>query len=509
MDKDGIVYGSIVMIFINLIIRTIGFVYGVLLSKMLGAEALGHIQIANSTLMAFLLVTTSGIPTSITKLVAEENSKKNTRSVESIYSSTIAFNLLVSIILSMVLMFSAEFISVKVFKNSDMLVGVYLLVPALIIISISNVIRSYFYGIKNMITPSMAQVIEHITRFVIVLGMLYYFKPTSPIHGAIIAIAGISIGEFFDLLWSLSSKRRLYNSSTTSSNKDVFSLSSLSRVLYTSLPLTISGFFNIVLSFLTTLIIPARLISSGYSSSESIAIYGRIMGMTMPLITLPYIVTSALVINMITSLSEKMAMKKTEEMRYDIRLSIKITLLVSIPLMILFVSLSKPLAIFLYSDALVADYIHIMGYSTVLLALHHTLSGILYGLGKQTMATVNRLLGMVLRVALLYILMGNPNIGVNGFFISFFVSNLLIILLDIMIIKSVIDLDFNYLDIIGKPFLGSIFMVVFINFSSFDLNNLENSSPLAFAFTFIVAAIAYVFILLLTGAISKEKSRKS
>lgn len=115
MDKDGIVYGSIVMIFINLIIRTIGFVYGVLLSKMLGAEALGHIQIANSTLMAFLLVTTSGIPTSITKLVAEENSKRNSRSVESIYSSTIAFNLLVSIILSMVLMFSAEFISVKVF----------------------------------------------------------------------------------------------------------------------------------------------------------------------------------------------------------------------------------------------------------------------------------------------------------------------------------------------------------------------------------------------------------
>lgn len=506
MRKDGIIYGSIVMILINFIIRTIGFIYGIILSKLLGAEALGHIQIANSTLMSFLVLTTAGIPTSITKLVAEENSKKNHKEVASIFNSTIIFNLLFSIILSIILMFSAEFISIKVFKNSDMLIGVYLLVPALIIISISNIIRSYFYGMKNMITPSVSQVVEHITRFVIVLGMLYYFKPKSPIHGAIIAIAGISIGEFFDLLWSLSSKRRLYKHTRSSSNNNVFSLSSLSKVLTISLPLTISGFFNIILMFLNTLIIPARLISSGYTNSESIAIYGRIMGMTMPLITLPFIVTSALVINMITSLSEKMALKKTGEMRRDIGLSIKITLLVSIPLMVLFVSLSKPLAIFLYSDPLVADYIHIMGYSTVLFALHHTLSGILYGLGKQTVATVNRLVGMVLRVVLLYILMGNPNIGVNGFFISFFVSNAIIIFFDIIILKTVIDLHLNYLDIIGKPLIASLFMVAFIYLSSFDLNNLANSSPVAFAFTFIAAAIAYVFVLILTEAIPKQKS---
>ncbi len=502
MDKDGIIYGSIVMIFINFIIRIIGFIYGILLSKLLGAEALGHIQIASSTLMVFLVITTSGIPTSVSKLVAEENSKGNNQTVESIYKSTIFFNLLLSIILSMVLMFSAEFISIKVFKNSDMLIGVYLLVPALIILSISNVIRSYFYGMKNMVTPSIAQVIEHVTRFIIVLGLLYYFKPESPIHGAIIAIAGISIGEFFDLLWSLFSKRRLYRSKYNNCN-DNHTIKSISKVLSISLPLTIAGFFNIVLMFSNTLIIPARLISSGYTNPQSIAIYGRIMGMAMPLITLPFIVTSALVINMITSLSEKMALKKYKEMRSDINLAIKITLLVSIPLMILFITLSKPLAIFLYSDPLVADYIHIMGYSTVVFALHHTFSGILYGLGKQTIATINRLIGMVLRVVLLYILMGNPAFGVNGFFISFFVSNFVIILLDIITMRKTIVLKVNYLDIIGKPLLASLFMIGYIYISNYDLNNLAYSSPMAFGFTFIVAAVAYVFVLVLTKAIHR------
>jgi hypothetical protein len=49
-------------------------------------------------------------------------------------------------------------------------------------------------------------------------------------------------------------------------------------------------------------------------------------------------------------------------------------------------------------------------------------------------------------------------------------------------------------------------MVAFIYLSSFDLNNLANSSPVAFAFTFIAAAIAYVFVLILTEAIPKQKS---
>lgn len=72
--------------------------------------------------------------------------------------------------------------------------------------------------------------------------------------------------------------------------------------------------------------------------------------------------------------------------------------------------------------------------------------------------------------------------------------------------KTVIDLNFNYLDIIGKPLIASLFMVGFIYLSSFDLNNLANSSPIAFAFTFIAAAVAYVFVLVLTGAIPKRKS---
>ena len=64
------------MVFMNFLMKIIGFAYEVALSKFLGAEAMGLFQISMSTLMTFLIITTSGIPTSVTKLVAQENSKR-------------------------------------------------------------------------------------------------------------------------------------------------------------------------------------------------------------------------------------------------------------------------------------------------------------------------------------------------------------------------------------------------------------------------------------------------
>lgn len=504
LEKSRFIYGSIIMVFMNFFIRIIGFTYDVFLSKLLGAEGMGLFQIAMSTLMTFLILTISGIPTAITKLVAEHDSKKNFDYIENIYRSSMIFNFFTSIILSAILLLSAKFISLKIFKNKDILLGVYLLAPALVIISLSNVLRSFFYGIKNMIAPSIAQIIEHTTRFIFVIGILYYLSPVDPVTGAIIAILGISLGEFFDLIWCVFAKKYLFKNNYRSLPNRLGNFSSLAKVLTISLPLTFSGFFNIILRFANTILIPNRLMSLGYSSKESIATFGRISGMTMPLITLPFIVTSALVINLIPSLSQQRILKMHKHIKRDIQLAIKVTLLISIPLTTVYVILSKPLARFLYNDPLVARYIFIMGFNTVLMALQHTLSGILYGLNMQVKAIIHDTIGMIVRVLLIYILVGDPRFGINGFFIAFLSSNIIVTLLDILTLKRITKFKFNYLDIIGKPLLASIFMVIFISLTTYDLKNLHNASPLGFLSSLILGFVSYVSILTITKAVPKN-----
>ena len=455
LTSNGFIYSSIIMLVLNIVNRLIDFVYDVLLSNILGAEAIGWFQIGMSTLMTFIIITTSGIPTAISKLIAEENSKNNKRNVEKIYKATIIFNLFLSIILAIILLIFSDFIVIKIFKNEHLIYGVYSLAPAIVILSLSNVYRAYFYGMKNVVTPSIAQIIEHFTRFIIIIGILMVIRPVDPLQGAIIALFGISIGEFFDLLFSYVSKKRLYKYNLNNSNNENNSIMLLSKVLMVSFPLTISGFFSVILRFTNTLLIPSRLVTAGYTSSESIATLGRINGMVMPL-TFVYIV------------------------------------------------LSKPIAIFLYNDPIVADYIHIMGYGTIFLALQHTLAGILYGLNKHIVATFNRLIGMVLGVFIIYFLVGNPDFGINGYFISFFVSNIVVILLDISTLRRVMKLELDYYDIIGKPLIASAFMVGYIKMTTYDLNNLQNGNLFGFIFSLSIAALSYIFVLILTRAIPKD-----
>ena len=99
---------------------------------------------------------------------------------------------------------------------------------------------------------------------------------------------------------------------------------------------------------------------------------------------------------------------------------------------LIYIFFSKPIAIFLYNDVIVAEYIRIMGFATILIGLQHNLTGILYGLNKQNSATFNRLIGMFTQVILTYTLVGHPSFGVNGIFISYYGLYVVVMILDLV-----------------------------------------------------------------------------
>lgn len=492
------------MIFMNIFTRFFGFTYEILLSKILGAEAMGVFQMATSLLMFFLVFTISGVPTSVTKFVAQEVSLNNKYNVEKIFKTSLTFNFFMSIFLSFILFSFSEFIAIQVFKDKSMMIAVYLLIPPLIIISCSNIIRSYFYGRKNMVTPSVSQTIEHFSRFIIVIGLFFILRPIDPFYGTLIAILGISIGEFFDILWSIFSKKRLYNYEIAKPDNAWNSFKTLSKLLTFSVPLTVSGIFSVSLNFLNSILIPSRLIYAGYTSSMAMASFGRITGMVMPLIHLPFVVTSALVVSLIPSLSEQIMKGQYEDIKKDISLSIKATLLISIPLTICLIIFHKALALNLYGDILVGSYIKILALGTPLIALQHLFLGVLTGINKQTSSTINRMIGMSIRVFLIYVLVGNPKYQINGFFISFFISNLFILLFDIISLKQAFKFKMDYLDLIGKPILASLFMAMYIKITTGNLENLSLISFPALLFIILISLLSYIFILILTNAIPKD-----
>ena len=503
MNKVKFIYGAIILAFVNFIVRMIGFIYKIVLSKLIGPQGIGLFQLVMPILMIFVTITTAGIPISVSKLVAKEESKKNHYASKKIFKTALIITLILSVFLSIILLFSAKYICNNILKNKDILYSVYYISPAIIVISLSSVIRGYFYGLKKVSVSGVSQIIEQLSRVVFVIGYLYYTYPVDSRWGAFIAVCGISLGEVFGLLW-LIINYGFYNIRKKSFNKsiNVSYIQIISQILYIAVPITLSRIINVSLQLSNTILIPRRLMVAGYTNTEAISIFGRVVGMTMPLIFLPFIVTSALVINIIPNISEQIHNKKFNEIQYDVSLCIRITLLLSIPITSIYILYSEPLANFIYNDPTVGKYIGVLGYSTIFLSMHHTLSGVLHGLGKQISATINYIIGMLIQLLLTYYLVSNPNFGIYGFFIGFLSSIIIICLLDYITLKRYVKFKIETINYIIKPIISSGIMIQLIKLFDIILNLLDKQDVLYLHFTcFIISGIVYFILLIVTKSL--------
>lgn len=498
MNKTSFLYGTFLLIFSNLIVRLISFSYDIVLCKLIGAEGIGIFHMLMPLLMIFLIITTGGIPTAVTKLVSEYDSMNNIYGTRKVFKVALFITCSIALLLICLIIMFSPYFSHKIFKSINNISIIYSLAPAILIISITSLIRGYFYGKKKIIISSISEIIEHIARFILVMILIHYFNPISSPNGAFVAIIGISLGELFSLLWLIFNYIKLNSSDINTIQNKISILSILKKLSIIAIPLTLSGIFNVSFQFINALLLPQKLMESGHANSEAIAIFGRIMGMTMPLVSLPFIVTSALVINIIPSLSSHFRLKEYSKAKKVISHAIKITFLVAMPLTAIYAFFPETLALYLYNDIQAGKYIFVMGMNTVFLSLQHTLSGILNGIGKQINASINRFIGMCFLVVCIYFLVGIESISINGYFIGFIGSIFIICLSDFYILNKKVSVRINVIDIILKPLISSIIMisVIFIMHRILILYGFTASiiKPICLLFGFITYLVVIIAI---------------
>lgn len=500
MKKSGFLYGAFILAIVNFIVRTLGFSYKIILSKIIGPEGIGLFQMVFPVLMVFITITTAGIPIAVSKLVAKQNSLGNHYGVKKTFRIAAIITFIIAITLSFIILFFSKYISYELLESKKVYPSIIFLSPAILVISLSSVMRGYFYGLKKINPAGIAQIIEQITRISFVLITIYLLYPVDSKLGAFIAVCGISVGEIFGLLWLLINYKLMNKKNSKNAVRKIPTITVLSQISYIAVPITISRIINVILQMLNAILIPQRLVVAGFSKSEAIATFGRVTGMTMPIIFLPFIVTSALVISIIPNLSEEMALKNYKLIRRNIAQCIRITLFISIPLTMYYIFFSNNISMFFYNDATVGKYIGIMGYSTIFLSLQHTLSGILHGLGKQVITTINYVIGMTFQLIATYFLVCNPSFGINGFFIGFLVSTVSICILHYIVLNNLIKINISTTNYIIKPLISAaISVVTMITLSSY-LKDMNVENYVRFLSTFVCGGITYIsFLFIIKG----------
>ena len=354
---------------INALVRAMGLLMRVILSRMLGAEVMGIMELAQSVHMTAIAPLTSGLPQAISRLTAK--SAPDDQEKPLLAGLNLARR--ASFIMIPALWLFSPMIS-HWMCDMRVLPSICFSAPCIRILGYSASFNGYCYGIGRSDLPALSELIEQTVRIVATIALVLSFPFLTAAWTAAVPTAATMLAEIIGLLFVIHSlpKDRCHSSAYLTYQKPILLL---------ALPTTLTRLMQTLIRSATAILIPLQLQASGFSNSEATSQLGLLNGMVMPILMLPCVFTSALSMVILPRIA------KAEENKQELRRLLCISLFSCIPLSALCASAIYAAAPFLahsvYRQAELCTLFQFCAPLSILFAFGHLSGSILSGLGQQ------------------------------------------------------------------------------------------------------------------------------
>lgn len=417
LRNHPLITGTLLLTLSGLLSRLIGFFYRIFLSQRIGAEGMGIYQLTFPIHVLTISLTSSAIQTAISRFVAQAASSGCNSTPGSPYCRKSFHNekcyLTAGLTLSLSLAFAC---TLFLYRFSDWIAIAFLeeprCAPLLQILSLTipfaaihSCINGYFYGLKKTFVPAASQLLE---QFIRVASVWLFFEISMEKHGAIslnLVIWGMVAGELAAVLFSVSFLRRKKNRGSR--------LGAMQQIFLMSLPLSANRVLVNILQSMEAVMIPGQLRQYGYSTSESLSVYGILTGMALPMVLFPSVLTNSVSVMLLPAIAEAQEKKEHRYILTLIKRTCFYSLLLGFGCTMMFLFLGRWMGSFLFGNELAGTFIVILGWICPFLYLSTTLHSILNGLGKTTSTFFLNVMGLGIRIG--FVLFVIPAAGIKGY----------------------------------------------------------------------------------------------
>ena len=369
----------------TIITRVLGFIFRIYLSRVLGTEELGIYQVSLSVFMVLLTIVASGLPLIISKLSAKYFAKKDGEKEGKLVSASLIISAITSVILIVIVLVFKRLFSFLFTDERCYLILVAML-PAVLFSGIYNVFRGAMWGRSNYFCFCITELFEQIVRITICVVLLSFgIGSLSPSIGAALSLSiacflsmALSVVLYFVYGGKLRKPGGVYK-----------------EVLKSSTPITAVRFLSSLVQPIIALIIPARLIAAGYTSSQALSVYGVVIGMTMPLLFIPITIVGSLSTALIPDLSAAVESEDSSHIKNRITTSLIITMFIAFLMIPLFIGAGENIGLFFFNNITSGVLLSGAAWMTLPLALTNITSSILNALGMEVKSFINYLIGSI------------------------------------------------------------------------------------------------------------------
>ena len=139
--------------------KGLSFLYRIILTRIIGAEGIGIYQICLTVFAVFLTAASSGVPVTVSRLMAKSGANNDIRGKHSAVTAGILCTLAVTVPAAIILFFGRNAFSFLF--SDDRCIDIFIiLLPGLILTSVYAVIRGSFWGNKQFLPYSVIELLE-------------------------------------------------------------------------------------------------------------------------------------------------------------------------------------------------------------------------------------------------------------------------------------------------------------------------------------------------------------
>lgn len=285
--KKTIIKSTFYLILMSVAAKILSFTVRILLARSLSADAMNLYSLAAPTMVFVITIAQMGIPSALSKVIAERSSAKQPLKVSILIS--VCNNLIVTAAFLLIIPFLAK----SILKQDQLIPVLYAIIPLIPMVTLSGILKGYLFGKQLHLAATSCQFFEEGTRILYLIITFSLHPHMDILTMAKTAMLSVTIGEIGSSLYMLYviAKKR----SIKLPLSDLFSdlhRKAFDEVLSISIPMTGSRLIGSFTYFLEPIIMVIGL--QAIQAEAMVNAYGQLNGYVLPILTMPSFITITL-----------------------------------------------------------------------------------------------------------------------------------------------------------------------------------------------------------------------
>ena len=443
--KQTFLHGAMLLAIATAIVKLIGAFYKIPLKMVIGDQGYGYFITAYDIYSVLLLISTAGLPVAMSRMISQANAQSRGNQVRKVYKTARVIFLCLGLASSLFMVLGSRWLAENVLMQPNAAYAIACLGPSALFMGIIATFRGFFQGHGNMRPTSTSQILEAVFKLIVGLAlaflMMYQFKSV-PLAAAG-AISGVTVSCVISAVFLYTKFRPAYNKLEADDDTPLSFKETAKGLLAVAIPITIGSAGLQFLTIIEQRLYMGQLLNTLGLSQDTADTLKGIYSMSMTIYNMPCAFITPITISVLPAITAALTVSDHKGVKDTEESAARITSLISLPCSVGLLVLARPVMSLLggyesWKLDLAANLMRLLAVCIFLQATIQYSNCVMQAHGFAHIPVINMLSTGVCKLIVVYLLVGNPDIGIAGAPLGAVLGYTVIMILNLLAIRKVV-----------------------------------------------------------------------